>query len=138
MPPRDPHALATRAIHAGSDTPVTDDPVVAPLVQSVNYIQQVGTEDGLRYPRYGNTPNAESLQRRLASLEGAEAAIVLASGLGATACALLALLRPGDHVLASQWLYGGVRRLFTEELSNFGITCTFVDPTETQIGRAHV
>ena len=54
-----------------------DTPVVNPLVQSVNFIQEVGTAEGLRYPRYGNAPNAELVQRRVAALEGAEAAVLL-------------------------------------------------------------
>ena len=102
--------LATLALHAGDDQHAADAPVVSPLYQSVNYVQEVGTADGLRYPRYGNAPNAELIQRRIAALEGAEAAVVLASGMGATACALLALLRPGDHLLASAWIYGGTQR----------------------------
>jgi len=53
------------------------------------------------------------LGEKMAALEGAEAAIVLASGMGATALAHLAILRPGDHLLASEWIYGGTRRLRT-------------------------
>jgi cystathionine beta-lyase/cystathionine gamma-synthase len=110
----------------------TDTPVATSLHQSVNYVQEFGTGEGLRYTRYGNSPNAEILQRRLAMLEGAEAALVLASGMGATACAMLALLRPGDHLLASSWTYGGVQRLFTEELTTMGVDVTLVDPSETR------
>src|SRR5206468_7405976 len=85
------HDLATLALHAGDEQHDPDTPVVSPLYQSVNFVQEVGTAEGLRYPRYGNAPNAEIVQRRVAALEGAEAAVVLASGMGATACALLAL-----------------------------------------------
>jgi cysteine-S-conjugate beta-lyase len=94
----------------------------------VNHVQEIGTSEGLRYPRYGNVPNAESVQRRVAALEGAEAGLVLASGMGAAVCALLALLRPGDHLVASRWIYGGVRRLLEEEFPNLGILTTYVDP----------
>ncbi|MBM3909117.1 MAG: PLP-dependent transferase, partial [Gemmatimonadetes bacterium] len=104
-PPR-AHALATLLLHAGEGPHAAGDPVVAPLVQSVNHVQEPGSE-ALQYTRYGNTPNADRLQKRLAALEGAEDALVLSSGMGATACGLLALLRPGDHLLASQYLYGG-------------------------------
>ena len=127
--------LATLAIHAGEDPHDPDTPVVPPLVQSVNFNQEVGTGEGLRYPRYGNAPNAELVQRRVAALEGAEAAVVLASGMGATACALLALLRPGDHLLASAWIYGGTQRLFLQEFMTFGIDVTLLDPTETRVWR---
>src|SRR5207237_10747103 len=107
-----------------------DTPVVSPLYQSVNFIQEVGTAEGLRYPRYGNAPNAELVQRRVAALEGAEAAVVLASGQGATACALLALLRPGYHLLASAWIYGETERLFTREFATIGIDVRFLARTE--------
>ena len=88
-------SLATLVLHAGEGPHSAGDPVVAPLVQSVNYVQEPGS-DALMYTRYGNTPNAARLQKRLAALEGTEDALLLASGMGATACALLALLRPGD------------------------------------------
>src|SRR3954465_9494124 len=92
-----PHGVSTVAVHGGVERHDADTPVVPPLYQSVNYIQEAGTGEGLRYTRYGNTPNAELVQRRLAALEGAEGALALASGMGATACALLALLRPAAH-----------------------------------------
>ena len=135
--PRSPRrlGLSTLAVTGGAAHGDADTPVVQPLVQSANFIQEIGTADGLRYPRYGNVPNAEAVQKRLALMEGAEAAIVLASGMGATACALLALLRPGDHLLASNWVYGGTRLLFTQEFATMGIDVTLVDPLETRAWR---
>jgi len=135
--PRSPRrlGLSTLAVTGGASHGDADTPVVQPLVQSANFIQEIGTADGLRYPRYGNAPNAEVLQKRLAMMEGAEAGIVLASGMGATACALLALLRPGDHLLASNWVYGGTRLLFTQEFATMGIDVTLVDPMETRAWR---
>jgi cystathionine beta-lyase/cystathionine gamma-synthase len=127
-----PHALSTLAVHAGEGAHDVESPVVTPLVQSASYVQEAGTSEGLRYPRYGNAPNAELVQKRLAALERAEAGIVLASGMAATACALLALLRPGDHLLASRWIYGGTQRLLTEEFTALGIDVTLVDPMETR------
>ena len=88
-------ALGTLAIHGGAGAHHAGDPVAPPLVQSVNFVQEIGTDAGLLYTRYGNTPNLERVQKRLALIEGAEAALLLASGMGATACAMLALLRPG-------------------------------------------
>jgi cystathionine beta-lyase/cystathionine gamma-synthase len=131
-------ALGTVAVHGGSAPHDTDSPVVHPLVQSVNFVQRVGTGDGLRYPRYGNAPNAELVQRRLAALEGAEAAVLLGSGMGATACALLALLRPGDHLLASAWIYGGAAELLTKEFTTFGIDVTLVDPLVARTWRKNL
>jgi cystathionine beta-lyase/cystathionine gamma-synthase len=127
--------LSTIAIHGGAEPYHPGDPVVPPIVQSVNYVQEIGTAAGLRYTRYGNTPNAERVQKRLALLEGAEASLVLSSGMGATACALLALLRPGDHLLASMYVYGGTHRLLTEEFVRQGIDVTLVDPLEPRAWR---
>ena len=127
-----PPSLATLAVHGGRDALAHDEPVVSPLYQSVNFRQEFGTGEGMRYPRYGNNPNAELVQNRLALLEGAEAGLVLSSGQGATACALLALLRAGDHLLASSWIYGGSQQLVTKELPAMGIQSTLVDPTESR------
>ncbi len=122
--------LSTTAIHGGAAPPPAGSPVAPPLVQSVNFAQEPGTSEGLLYTRYGNTPNAERLQRRLALLEGSEAALVLSSGMGATACSMLALVRSGDHLISSSWIYGGTRKLFTEELPGMGIEVSFVNPLE--------
>src|SRR5258708_24479837 len=70
--------------------------------------------------------------RGLAPLEGAEAALFVASGMGAAALAHLAVLRPGDHLLSSEWIYGGVRRLFTQEFGRLGIEGSFVNPTHSR------
>ena len=122
--------LSTTAVHGGAPRPGPGMGVATPLVQSVNYVQEPGTSEGLLYTRYGNTPNAAVVQKRLAMLEGAESALVLSSGMGATACAMLALLRPGDHLISSSWIYGGTRKLFTEDIVGMGIDVTFVNPLE--------
>jgi cystathionine beta-lyase/cystathionine gamma-synthase len=101
----------------------------------VSFVQTLGTNEGLKYARYGNTPNVELVERRLALLEGAEAAVCLSSGKGATACAMLALLRPGDHLLSSSWIYGGTHTLFTEELASMGIEVTLIDPLAPRMWR---
>jgi cystathionine beta-lyase/cystathionine gamma-synthase len=130
-----PLALSTLALHAGEDTHEPDTPVVTPLFQNASFVSEVGGGGTLRYPRYGNTPNAEIIQRRLAALDGAEAGLVLASGMGATACALLALLRPGDHLLASRGMYGGTQELLTQEFASLGIAVTLVSPHEPRAWR---
>jgi cystathionine beta-lyase/cystathionine gamma-synthase len=126
------HSLPTLAVHAGEPAHDADTPVVTPLQQSVSFVHEVGSSEGIRYPGYGNAPNAEVVQKKLAALERAEAAVVLSSGMGATACALMALLRPGDHLLASRDLYGGTQRLLTEEFTALGINVTLVDPFEAR------
>jgi cystathionine beta-lyase/cystathionine gamma-synthase len=127
--------LSTTAIHGGAPPPHPGTGVSSPIVQAVNYAQEPGTSEGLLYTRYGNTPNAERVQRRLAMLEGSEAALVLSSGMGATACAMLALLRSGDHLVSSSWIYGGTRKLFTEDLPGMGIEVTLVNPLEPRAWR---
>jgi len=122
-------------VHGGTQRPTPGTGVTSPLVQSVNFAQDTGTSEGLMYTRYGNTPNAEIVQRRLAQLEGSEAALVLSSGMGATACAMLALLRGGDHLISSSWIYGGTRTLFTQDLIGMGIEVTFVNPLEPRAWR---
>ena len=129
--------LGTLSVHGGehSGQHDVDAPVVHPLFQSVNYIQEISSAEGLRYPRYGNAPNAEVVQRRVAAIERAEASLLLASGMGATACALIALVRPGDHIIASSWIYGGTRALLEQEFETLGIKVTLVDPLETRVWR---
>ncbi|MFI5230864.1 MAG: trans-sulfuration enzyme family protein, partial [Gemmatimonadales bacterium] len=130
-----PTELATLVVHAGTEAHDADTAVVHPLYQSVNFVQEIGTAEGLRYPRYANSPNAEVVQQRVAALEGAEASVLLSSGMGATACALLALLRPGDHLLASASIYGGAAALLTKEFAPLGINVSLVDPLETRVWR---
>jgi cystathionine beta-lyase/cystathionine gamma-synthase len=127
--------LSTIALHGGATHGVPGDAVAGPLNQSVSFVQEIGSSSPPLYTRYGNTPNAEIVQKRIAQLEGAEAALVLSSGMGATTCAMLALLRPGDHLLSSSWIYGGTHTLFTRELMAMGIEVTFADPTEPRAWR---
>ena len=97
---------ATLLLHGGRAPSVVGDPAVTPI-----------------------------LNRRLAALEGAESAVVLSSGMAATTCTMLALLRSGDHLVASSWLYGGTRRFLEQELAPMGIDVTFIDPMETRAWR---
>ncbi|NIU79847.1 MAG: hypothetical protein GWN71_41815, partial [Gammaproteobacteria bacterium] len=86
----------------------------------------------------GNNPNQVGLAQKLAALEGSERAFFLGSGMGATVLAHLAVLRPGDHLLASEWIYGGTRRLFNEEFGKLGIDVTYVNPTVARNWRRHL
>ena len=122
-----PQFKADRAPQPGSG-------VSSPLVQSVNYAQEAGRARGFSI-RVRKHPNAMIVQKRLAMLEGAESALVLSSGMGATACAMLALLRPGDHMISSSWIYGGTRKLFMEDIVGMGIEVSFVNPLEPRAWR---
>ena len=121
---------STIAVH-GRPVPLADwAPVVAPVVQSTTFANPIGSEDEVLYTRYGNNPNQIELANKYALLEGAEDAVFLGSGMAATSLALLAILRPGDHLLASQWVYGGTQRLFDEEFARLGILVTYADPRQ--------
>jgi len=124
--------LSTRAIHGDAAQSPDWTPVVPPIYQSSTFTNPVGSNAEVLYTRYGNNPNQVAIGKRLALLEGAEAAIFVASGMGAAALAHLAVLRPGDHLLSSEWIYGGVHRLFTQEFGRLGIEVSFVDPQESR------
>lgn len=124
--------LSTRAIHGAADPRPDWSAVVTPLFQSSTFTNPIGSSAEVLYTRYGNNPNQVAIAKRLALLEGAEAAIFVGSGMGAVALAHLAVLRPGDHLLASEWIYGGVFRLFNEEFGRLGIEVSFVNPTQSR------
>jgi cystathionine beta-lyase/cystathionine gamma-synthase len=137
MTPRRP-GLSTLSIHGLPHRRADWTPVVGPVFQSTTFVNPVGSSEEVLYSRYGNNPNQVDLARKYALLEGAEAAVFLSSGMGATALAHLAVLRPGDHLLASEWIYGGTRRLFDDELGRFGIEVSYVDPTQHRLWRKSV
>ncbi len=126
--PAPPSGLSTRSIHAGAPRRAAGDPVVPPIVQSATFFWGAPTDGELRYSRYGNNPNQLLLAKKIAALEGTEAALALASGMAATTMTLLALTRAGDHIVASSSLYGATQDLLRNELPLRGVDTTFVDP----------
>ncbi len=135
MPRRTP-GRSTLAIHGDLPARAAREPVSPPIYQSSTFVSPVGSTGEVLYSRYGNNPNQLRVGERLARLEGAEAAIFLASGMGATALAHLAVLNPGDHLLSSEWIYGGTRRLFVQEFRRFGIEVSFANPDRRREWRA--
>jgi len=133
-----PLGRSTVAVHGQLERRSQDDPVVQPVFQSTSYVAGVGSEREVLYERYGNTPNQLAAATKYARLEGAEAAVFVASGMAATAMAHLAVLRPGDHLISSSWIYGGTRRLYDEEFGRFGIAVTYVDPGNPRAWRRAV
>src|SRR5262249_54931828 len=85
---------------------------------------------GFVYGRYG-TANHTMLEDLVAALEGAEAAVACASGMGATTALLLGLFKPGDHLVAARDLYGSTAALLADEGRRLGIDTVFVDATDT-------
>ena len=84
-----------------------------------------GDESGMVYSRYTN-PTVEAMQERLAALEGAQCCVATASGMSAILATVLGLLRSGDHIVASQSLFGATVQLFNNWLPRFGIQVSFV------------
>lgn len=78
------------------------------------------------YTRVGN-PNTDDLGKGVADLEGAEMGVASASGLSAILAGVLAVAKSGDHIIATEDLYGGTYQLFAHELKDFGISVSFVD-----------
>lgn len=129
MTPRSP-GRSTLAVHGRLHARPDWSPLVAPVVQSTTFLNPVGGDEEVLYTRYGNNPNQVELARKYALLEGSEDAVFLSSGMAATALAHLAVLRPGDHLLASRWIYGGTLKLFDQEFGRLGISVTYVDPEQ--------
>ncbi|HEX8245226.1 MAG TPA: PLP-dependent aspartate aminotransferase family protein [Longimicrobium sp.] len=125
----DPHRTgpSTRAVHAGEGPRDVYAPVVNPIVLSATFYSEPQGQGPVLYQRYGNAPNHVLAEARLAALEGAEDAAVLASGMAAMACAVLSVVQAGDHVVATDAIYGGTRALLETELPRLGVTTTFVD-----------
>ncbi|HSG48724.1 MAG TPA: aminotransferase class I/II-fold pyridoxal phosphate-dependent enzyme, partial [Longimicrobiales bacterium] len=121
---------ATLGIHGAAPIPAAGEPVVPPLVQSATFYGDGRGKAEVLYTRYGNNPLQLQVGQKLAMLEGAEAGIVLGSGMAAVAMSLLTLTQAGDHIVASSHLYGATRVLLEKELPRRGVTTTFVDPAE--------
>ena len=121
---------ATLGIHGEETDSPPGSPIVPPIMQSATFHWASPADGELIYSRFGNNPNQVEVGRKVAALEGTEAAGALASGMAATAMALLALTGVGDHVVASSRLYGATQKLLTLELPRRGVDTTFVDPDE--------
>lgn len=132
------HGISTTAIHGALARRPDHTPVVPDVAQSTTYVNPVGADEDVLYLGSGNTPGQLALNRKYALLEGAEDAIFLASGTAAVALAHLAVLRPGDHLVSSGWIYGGTRRLFDDELARLGIEVTYVAPDQPRLWRRSV
>jgi cystathionine gamma-synthase len=128
-----PH-FSTLAIHAGQEPDPTTGAVVPPIYQTSTYVQEeVGVHKGFEYSRTGN-PTRQSLETCLAALEGAGLdrstyGLAFSSGM-ATTDMILRLLNPGEHVVASNDVYGGTFRLFERVLARYGLTFSYVEMSD--------
>lgn len=128
---KDYKRIETKLIHAGEPYPRVNGAAVLPIFQSAmfEYTGETSYHD-LKYIRLNNTPNHVALHEKLAALESAEAAIVMASGMAAISTALLSVLSAGDHLLAQGCLYGGTHDLLTKDFASFGISFDFIDAND--------
>jgi len=121
--------FSTRAVHVGQGPDLATGAVVQPIHLATTFAQQgVGRHQGYEYSRSGN-PTRSALEECLAGLEDAKYALAFASGLGAESTLLL-LLKPNDHVVYMEDVYGGTYRLFDKVMRRFGITFTAVDASD--------
>ena len=97
----------------------------------------IGEEPGNIYSRFTN-PTVTMFEQRLAALEGAEQCVATASGMSAILSTCMALLKAGDHVVASQSIFGSTVNLFNNVLKKFGVETTFVSATEVERWQAAV
>lgn len=125
--------IQTRLVHAGEPDPRICGAVVTPIFQSATYeYEDQASYHDIRYIRLNNTPSHEVLHRKLAALENGEAALVAASGMAAITTALLAVLKPGDHLMAQNCLYGGTHDFVTQYLKDFGVSYSFIDGADPE------
>jgi O-succinylhomoserine sulfhydrylase len=96
-----------------------------------------GTEEGFTYTRTSN-PTVAGFERRLAALEGTEAAIGASSGMGAILMMCMGLLKAGDHVVCSRSVFGSTLNLIGREFGKFGVETTFVSQTDVAEWKAAI
>jgi cystathionine beta-lyase/cystathionine gamma-synthase len=126
--------FATDAIHIGQEPEPATGAIVAPIFQTSTYVQEaLGKDKGYDYARTAH-PNRRALERCVARLEGGQTAYVFTSGMAAID-SLFRLLRPGDHAVISEAVYGGVYRLTTQLLRQFGMEFSFVDMSDPDLVR---
>ncbi|NPD46014.1 O-acetylhomoserine aminocarboxypropyltransferase/cysteine synthase family protein [Lentimicrobium sp. S6] len=132
--------IASKALHAGHDTNLTQGTRAVPIYQTTSYVFRDTEhasnlfelkEPGYIYTRLNN-PTNDVLEQRLAQIEGGIGAAVFASGTAAISTCLLTLLQTGDHIVSSSSLYGGTYNLLNVTLPRFGITTQFVNPDQIE------
>ena len=119
----------TLAVHAGVEPDPITGAIMTPIYQTSTYAQKdVGVHTGYEYSRTDN-PTRTALQKSLATLEGGDFALSFSSGMAAIDT-LLRLVKPGEHVISGNDVYGGTFRLFDKILQGYGIEFDFVDTAD--------
>lgn len=131
MDTSDDARIDTIAVHGGERRPGPEGSVVFPIYQGTVYAVDPDTDyHDMKYIRLNSTPSQVYLHDKLAAVEGAEAALATASGMAALTSVLHTVMRPGDHLLASDCLYGGTHDFLTQHAEDLGWSYTFVDPQD--------
>lgn len=118
--------FSTRCIHAGQTPDPSTGAIITPIYQTSTYVQDaLGVHKGYEYGRTQN-PTRAALEANLAAIENGRAGFGFASGMAATG-AVLTLLQSGDHVVATDNLYGGTYRLFERVLRKYQLDFTYAD-----------
>ncbi len=131
-------ALETRLIHSGRPRPRIEGAAIVPIFQCTVYEhhEDSGSYYDVRYPRLSNLPNHHALSAKLASIEGAEDAVVTASGMAAISTTLLDVLGSGGHLLIQDQLYGGTHAFVTHDLRAYGIEYDFIPQADPDVWKA--
>ena len=132
---RHTHHSETKAVHGAADLDKKNGPLAMPIYQTSTF-EVTDNDEQIRatgsdhyYTRYGNPTNTVA-EQTIAELEGVDAALTFASGMGAITTTLMALLKSGDHIVAQRDIYGGVNKFLSQWLPKMGIETTFVDTTD--------
>ncbi len=144
--PKPNYDFTTRAIHSGYDPADEQGSLNPPIYMTSTFIGQnaehvgdmfAGECEGHFYSRISN-PTLDLLERRIADLEGAEASLSAASGMGAISATLWSLIKPGDEIIVDMTLYGCTFAFMRHGLSKFGVKITHVDMTNPQMLNAAI
>jgi len=129
------HRAETKAVRGAADLNKKNGPLATPIYQTSTFQvtdndeQLSATHTDHFYTRYGNPTNTVA-EKTIAALEGVDAALTFASGMGAVTTTIMALLKSGDHIVAQRDIYGGVNKFLSQWLPKMGIETTFVDTTD--------
>ena len=125
----------TKAVRGAANLDKKNGPLATPIYQTSTF-EVTDNEEEVRathtdhfYTRYGNPTNTVA-EKTIAELEGVDAALTFASGMGAITTTLMTLLKSGDHVVAQRDIYGGVNKFLSQWLPKMGIETTFVDTVD--------
>jgi cystathionine gamma-synthase len=131
--------FSTRAIHAGQAFDPRTGAIIPPIYQTSTFVQDGigGLRDGYEYARSAN-PTRDSLQEQLASLEGGAHGFSFASGLAAEDILLRSVLRPGDHIVMGNDVYGGTHRLVSKVHVPWGVSLDTAEMSDLDAVRAAI